>query len=670
MRKLTLAFAFSAVSQSFAATPAPQATPTVQAATAKPLYNRLSRLDFNQRAVEKNVPLFWRNDANKDNVLDPDELVVVWGPNAVKRDTLVASSGFTPDFTTTYEGLLKPADLSKAPADDKKRREKVLLELAQGRPTLVENDFANASEEDKAVVRQMEKVALLIEKLHGRQLGTLAMGEKIPADDAASRALFFRNQGPTCEAPKTENDPDCNAIADKPKPRSGLYPADIQADKNFCDMLSKQKNSKELMGHFSAVVAGDKPGTFKAVPYNVFYKDDMEALAKELEVAAAAVKSKEEAPFKAYLTAAAKAFRTNNWEPANEAWAKMGVNNSKWYLRVAPDEVYYEPCAWKAGFAMAFALINKDSLAWQKKLEPVKSEMENALATLAGAPYKARKVAFKLPDFIDIILNAGDARPAHGATIGQSLPNWGKVAEKGGRTVAMTNLYTDADSQNALRDQMASLYCPATQALASTDPKPATMSTVLHEAAHNLGPSHEYKVKGKEDDQIFGGPLASTMEELKAQTSALYFADWLVEKKVISQEEANQAHIRDVAWAFGHISRGMYDASGKPKNYSQLASIQLGTLHKAGVLVWSKDAMAANGKDKGCFELKLDAWKPALDTLATAVLKIKGSGDKAGADKLVADFVDANDGWKQLREVITERWTRAPKASFVYAVRY
>ena len=40
---------------------------------------------------------------------------------------------------------------------------------------------------------------------------------------------------------------------------------------------------------------------------------------------------------------------------------------------------------------------------------------------------------------------------------------------------------------------------------------------MLHEAAHNLGPAHEYKVKGKTDDQVFGGPLASTLEELKAQ---------------------------------------------------------------------------------------------------------------------------------------------------------
>src|SRR6185369_9041282 len=105
------------------------------------------------------------------------------------------------------------------------------------------------------------------------------------------------------------------------------------------------------------------------------------------------------------------------------------------------------------------------------------------------------------------------------ATIGQSLPNWGPVADRGGRTVAMTNLYTDADSRDTLKRQMSSLFCATTDARATTDPRPATMSTVLHEAAHNLGPSHDYMVGGRKDSVVFGGPLASTLEELKAQTS-------------------------------------------------------------------------------------------------------------------------------------------------------
>jgi hypothetical protein len=348
----------------------------------------------------------------------------------------------------------------------------------------------------------------------------------------------------------------------------------------------------------------------------------------------------------------------------------MNAENSRWYARVAPDEVYEDPCAWKAGFALQLARINPDSLEWRKKLDPLKSEMENAIAGMAGAPYKARDVQFKLPDFIDVVLNAGDQRAPHGATIGQSLPNWGPVAEAGGRTVAMTNLYTDADSQTQLGDQMSSLFCSATNAKATTGGKESLISSLLHEAAHNLGPSHEYKVNGKVDDVAFGGPLASTLEELKAQTSSMFLTQWLMGKGIFTQEEVDQIHLRDLAWGFGHISRGMYTADGTPRNYSQLAAIQLGSVMKDGAVIWKADEMAANGKDRGCLEIDFKKMPAAVQSLETTVVKIKATADKSMAEALKAEFVDARNEFAKIKDVVTERWLRAPKATFVYSLKF
>src|SRR4029077_16645525 len=126
------------------------------------------------------------------------------------------------------------------------------------------------------------------------------------------------------------------------------------------------------------------------------------------------------------------------------------------------------------------------------------------------------------------------------------------------------NLYTDADSKVLLREQASSLFCAKAMESWTDEPAPLLMTTVLHGAAHNLGPEGDYKVKGKTDRQIFGGPLSSMLEELKAQTSALFFAEWLVTKGVVAQEMTNKSHTRDLAWGFGHVSRGMYE-DGKPK---------------------------------------------------------------------------------------------------------
>ena len=76
--------------------------------------------------------------------------------------------------------------------------------------------------------------------------------------------------------------------------------------------------------------------------------------------------------------------------------------------------------------------------------------------------------------------------------------------------------------------QASSLFCGDTMASYTEDAAPQLMSTVLHEASHNLGPAHQYMVGGKTDSEVFGGPLASMLEELKAQSAALFFTDWLV----------------------------------------------------------------------------------------------------------------------------------------------
>src|SRR5262249_48719787 len=158
------------------------------------------------------------------------------------------------------------------------------------------------------------------------------MAEKIPADDTASRAGFYRNQGPWCTAPLTEKDASCNALASKPAKISGPYPESIQKGHDkFCEKPAARKDAQKRR-HQLAVVRAGEGGKLEPVPYNVAYKAEMEQVSKLLKDTAAAVTSPNEAPLKAYLEAAAQSFLDNNWDPADEAWSKMTAQNSKWYL--------------------------------------------------------------------------------------------------------------------------------------------------------------------------------------------------------------------------------------------------------------------------------------------------------------------------------------------------
>jgi hypothetical protein len=651
-----------------ASTPARGGSAQTGRAPASTTNDRLDRLAFNRRAVELDEPIFWRADANGDGLLAPDELVVTWTYAALARTELVdGRNEFTPKFRAIYERMLRPDDTSALAAAERKRRDAVRLELSQGQPTLVESDLSGASDAEKRMVAHLMRAAVAIEHLYARQKGTAGLEGRIPRDDPASAAMFFRNQGPFCEAPKTENDPACRALPAPVKPIFGLYPAELQRDSSFCALLQKQKNAAQLTDHFSIVVPGDAPNSFRPVKYSEAYKDDMEVVAKELEGGASQLED-DEAALKRYLRAAARAFRDDDWEPANEAWVGMGNGHSKYYLRVGPDEVYFEPCGWKAAFAFAFARINQESLAWRRRLEPIKQDLENELARLAGPPYRARPVRFELPDFIDLVLNAGNNRWSRGAVGGQSLPNWGPWAEKGGRTMIMSNVGVDADSRKVLMTRLASLSCHATMSKVSADPKLEIMAYVLHEAAHNLGPTREHRIKGNLDQVVFGGPLALMLEELKAETAAIYFPAELVRRELITQDEADVAKILEVAFAFGQIAQGVYDSQGRSKPYGELSSIELGVLQGAGVLEWKAGETAANDKDRGCFELHEDLWQGAVAPFAEHVLQIKSRGDRRGAERLKKEWVDDDNDWKKTREVIAERWLREPRGSYVYSL--
>lgn len=649
--------------------------PFVNACAQTP-YNKLDRTTFNRVAQEINVPLFWRSGDTQSDTITPNELAYFVGLRPDKTLTDYVNNGkFTAEFDRVYNQMIQQ---SKAPRPDpdsiqdkeQKRRALVLKELGQARPTLVESDFRSATAEDKMIVKSILNLNSLMEEIYLQQNGVAGWENKIPQDDTASKTMFFRNQGPYCLNPATESNVDCNAIPEKPKRVVGVYPASLQNDKNFCEVLQKQSNADELTQPFVSVVQQDNHLT--TMPFSQAYQERMQKISLALSTLANTIKNPAESAFKNYLSAAAKAFADNNWYAADESWSKMNATNSKWFLRIAPDEKYWDPCSLKAGFQMTFAKINEDSVIWQKKLDPLKLEMENMLAALAGPPYQARKVDFHLPDFIDIILNSANARHNTGGTMGESLPNSGPVVEQGrGRTMVMANMILpDDESRVQFMKKSSSLFCKKTQDLVIADRKLTNMTTVLHEASHNLGPAHEYKVNGQVDHEIFGGSMASMLEELKAQTSANYFINWLVTKNMISQQTAHQAYLDNVLWNFGHISKGMYTGTGDPKAYSQLSAIQFGTLIKSGAIQWMPNETAANGTDKGCFEVDLSNYVKTMANLESDVLRIKSTGDKAKADALKSEMVDNNGDLLKLHKIISERVQRSPANTFIYSVSY
>ena len=608
----------------------------------------LSREDFNRLAAAAGVPLYWKPGEASGNLPTPQSLFPV---GEADISAYVTGGALSDAFQAAYLRLAQA-----------RRLEAVRRELDQGLPVVIYNDFRQAPLAERSLAAHLVAAAKLIDELYREQKGSLKLRDAIPILDEASRALFERNQGPWCEAPQTEDDPFCSALPSFPKKLSDAYPTGWEQDAAMCESLRRQPEGKALLDPFTVV--REKDGRPQALPLSAVYGGRMLRVAVELRLAAQGL-GRDEAAFKRYLLAAASGFSDGDWAAADEAWADMGGRRSKWYLRVGPDETGFESCQEKAGFHLAWARIDEAALAWQGKLKLLRQEMEDSLAKLIGPAYQVRRASFDLPDFIAVILNAGDSRPGLGAITGQSLPNWGKVAEQGRRrTVVMTNIYSDPESRRLDREKARELLAPEALKYYPEDDEPGILGTILHEAAHNLGPHSDTRVDGKLPAQIFGGRLEGVLEELKAQTGALWYVDLLRRKGLITDERARQIYAHELVWAFGHISQGMFSDGDNPKPYSQLAAVQIGSFLKDGAMAFGRAG------ERELFSVDFDRLPASVEKLMRRVGQIKAAGDAAAAKSLIDGFVMGEYAHLMRMDEVRSRLSRLPKPSFSYTLRY
>ena len=218
---------------------------------------------------------------------------------------------------------------------------------------------------------------------------------------------------------------------------------------------------------------------------------------------------------------------------------------------------------------------------------------------------------------------------------------------------------------------MASLFCAATMAKVRDTGKPER--DVGRAPRGGAQPRPLARLQGERARRTTRSSAARSPRRSRSsrrRPRRCIFPEWLVEEKPhhCTTKPTSRA-LRDVAWGFGHISRGMYDADGKPKNYSQLASIQLGTLmearrrvegrgnsrerHGQGLLRSASRALAA--RRRGARE----DWSSASRAAATS-RPPKSSSPPTWTQKTPGPTSE-----KPSRE----RWLRSPRATFVYSIK-
>jgi hypothetical protein len=588
----------------------------------------LSRDQFNALASQSGLPF-----VVVDKLADPAQLKIqdLEFIDPTQRDFFVKDGQFTSQFENAYKGL---AELQ--------RRQTVGLSLAEGRTITIEADLSGISRAEKIMVEHLVNAAMRIDVLYMKQTGAWRYSSEVQTSDKtdfSSKTFFKRNMGPWATAGRFASDPFANALPTFPKKHLGVYPSDVEVDESF---LEKLRADPQGLGHQWTVVEKTSNGELKPVFYHEsdLFHQDMQAVARELDKAAEAIKYlKNEIYLYAYLRDAAAAFRNGDWDTADKSWAAMNMHNSKWALRVAPDETYWDLANTKAGFQFWFAKIDTKGAKLADGLAPFLQNMEDEISRLYPL-YEARKVNFEMPNTIEMIYRAGNHRSAMGATIGEKLPNFSNDVS---RMVVMTNYYGDSVSRQTAIEKAGIIFTDDIAKTYAPDRDVSTFDTLLHEATHGFGVNADvYYIKDpatgqeKKDSSgnfilsktALGGANSQVIEELKAQTGSLYYTGWQLEKGIIDQQTANKLYLDAILWAFGHISRGMGTAE-EPRAYSQLAAIQVRALLNGGAMTI----------EDGKFRLHYEKFHAVATELLTEVTRIQVTGDREAIQKIRDDIM-------------------------------
>jgi len=589
----------------------------------------------------------------------------------VKADDEGALS-FTPKFEALYKELYRQtkvaAELKLTYIEDVKTN---VEEWLTKNTDASEADIKNY----KAGIKELLQFATIMKDLYQKQVG---FSDKVKAQKGTpdDQELISRYGQPRCIGNKDDL---CIALPDTSQYSSGLY-----FDGLTC---------KDAKGSPFTVNDHDSKGDVISVPYAEHFKAEQEQAAKHLEAAANSfAEIKVELPFSLHLEMLSEAMTSKKPFPYHHAdmqWYKFIDSNSRILFRAGADEFDYEKifdkCGNKALYHFRLGLVNPSASKLVDQFSGSFQKWEDKLALLIGDKelYEAQKVIIGLPEFADVIYeNGDDVGGPNGTSIGQTLPNQcgedGSLLPCENRVMLFINKTERAYSEAIMQQYIMPLFSPAVQKLFKAKGV-GLKSVLLHELAHNFGPRYNQTPKGKDEtikellkrgDISWGG----TMEELKAQTGAVYFGGEILKEAraqfkagKIDQAAMDKAELEykehilyDMGWNMRMILRATRQGKFAGNAYAKLAAIQVGILTKLGAITFNEESKQWD------IHFEDDKFLKASQSLMATALKHYAEADFDKVDGLIRYYTQG-EGFKSLHsDRINELAGKMPSVLFNY----
>jgi len=346
------------------------------------------------------------------------------------------------------------------------------------------------------------------------------------------------------------------------------------------------------------------------VPYNIEFQGELAHAAALLREAAALAT---EPTLKTFLTTRADAFLSNDYYASDVAWMEL---KGAIQPTIGPYEVYEDELFnYKAAFESYVTIEDPAESAKLQQWAGQLQDIENHLP-IDPAMRNPRLGALAPIVVVNEIFAAGDGNRGV-QTAAFNLPNDERVTrEKGAKRVMLKNVQ-DAKFAKNLVPISKVVLSPADQKDVSFDA--FFTHIVVHELMHGLGP-HSITVGGRPTTvRQEMKEQSSFLEEAKADISALFAIQYMVDKGVLPKTFEQTLYTTYLASAFRSIRFGISEAHGRG------IAVQLNYLLDAG-------AFSANAD--GTFSVNRAKVKDGVTGLTREIMTIQAHGDYAAAKAL------------------------------------
>ena len=393
-----------------------------------------------------------------------------------------------------------------------------------------------------------------------------------------------------------------------------FYPDDItkeEWEKALAEMSEEEK--AVATDHYSVIVREN--GKLKAIPYHVYYADELGEVFEHLENAAEKVENK---ILKEYLISRAEGLVSGNYRDSDALWVKM--KDAPIDLVIGPYEVYADAFMGIKATYEAFLMVVDHEKG--NRLKEVEDNLQN-IAKIFPVPAGSKAAVGKIAPMIVVhqIYSSGEAAQGIMASA-FNLPNDAWVRGNVGWKQVMIYNMMQAKFNNATMK----IADKISHGRIKAEFDPYFYFVLMHEVSHGLGPA--YRANGVAVSKSLGKHYTA-IEEAKADIGGLYILLKLGGQYGIPQFGKEKIFDSFFAGLFRSMRFGVHEAHGA-----------------ANVLEfnWFKEQGVIKVLDNGDFETDSTKLIELTETLLNELCRIEAEATPEEAEAFLKKYaVPGND---------------------------